>query len=811
MTATSGFTPADQRPTAARLPLASIGLKSDASADRAMECLQAARGLGLLPLLDEEERLWGALDATGLAQLETRLRDGASADDRWLRSVALPPPPAFDLTSALEDVGRALALDPHHPFEGWLAVTDLGAFRGVARVVDVLSATLASLRAAQHELVESREKLARARRNHGDFLISLGHDMRTPLSGVVGGLDLLQTTAMTHEQNDLVAAALTAAEVMVNLVGDVVDMSRMDAGEAVVGDDEIAPAELLESVMSSWRDRARSQNLAFDHHVEPDVPALVSGDRTRLHRVLATLVGNAVRASELGSVFVLTRARPFAGEPGLEWLVLDTGPPLGEGSTPPHRDDAPPPAVGRQRGGNGVGLSVVHRSVDLLGGVMAWDAGPEGGGAFSVHLPVRVLSPAPPRGLPDLAGRAILLVGDDRPDCREAERVLARGGARVIPARGALARDVRDGPPIGLVIVADGALPEDPRDWHWLAAAKRPIILLAHADTPRTRRRAHVNGIHFVLARPAGHAALLHLAATAIDRKGVATDASRSRPAANASLRDALRRRVGGQPILVIDDTAMNRTVLGRQLAKLGFEADLVADGQSGLELLARRDYGLVLLDLAMPGMDGFEFTTRRRADEAGTGRRVPIVAITAHALRDYVERGITLGMDDYLTKPVTLERLAETLRRWLPVVSDAPEPGVEGADAAEPAGEAIPAAGAIDLAALGDLVGEMDMIDAEELLTLYLRSIEPTLDELTDAVERQDRAAAARAAHAAAIASLNSGAHRLGHWLREIEAAAPFADWSHLAILAGTVAVEHEQVRRFVTGMRPDDPAARA
>ncbi|MFO0626388.1 MAG: response regulator [Polyangiales bacterium] len=515
--------------------------------------------------------------------------------------------------------------------------------------------------ARTRELREALDAAQAAERAKGFFLANMSHEIRTPLAAVIGMTELLRDTRLDAVQQDYVDIVNTAGQSLLDLVDDILDFSKAAEGKLVL---ERLPFDLrgtLEQVVDVIAGKAQEKGLELTLLLDPSLPERVEGDPSRLRQVLLNLLSNAVKFTERGEVTLRASAATLSDdECVVRFDVRDSG--IGidpaQGAmlfTPFTQADV---STTRKYGGTGLGLAISRQIALKMHGDIGFTSEPGVGSTFSVtaRFPLRARPSAPPAES-SVRGRSAVVVA---PSAATREALLVALGEVGVSAT--LAPDVpeallalRAAPPD--VLFVDHAVEAAP-----LLAAVNRARTAAVRLTPIAHKAVDPEVWHGAVAKPVKRAALARCMADALERRVAAREraAHPQAPAADKRFR-----------ILVADDNPVNRKLLSAMVSKLGYQVAVVPDGAQAVQAVRGDTYDLVLMDWQMPVMDGFEASQAIRELE-GARAQTPIVALTANAMPGDRERCLAAGMDDYLSKPIRQDALAETLARHLPRSSGA-------------------------------------------------------------------------------------------------------------------------------------------
>jgi signal transduction histidine kinase/FixJ family two-component response regulator len=503
------------------------------------------------------------------------------------------------------------------------------------------------------QVAYDEERLARAAANSAQldaenanqskstFLATVSHEIRTPMNGVLGMIDVLERTQLNAEQRDALSIVRYSASSLLRIIDDILDFSKIEAGKLDLECIELSTIELIEGAAETLAPQAAAKGIRLVAYVDPDAPDRVMGDPLRLQQIMFNLLGNALKFTEKGTVrLTLENARDIGGAGLLRIRVADTG----IGLTDEQRERLFQPFVQadstttRRFGGTGLGLSIVRRLAEAMQGDVSVDSTPGAGSTFSVTM--RLIESPPKPQPPLLQGLSLIVALGDDAEARAIARYLGDAGAATSIAVNA--------PFTGIQIGLDRYIP-------------------LHDGPPPNPALSSPAETAIGLPRPWRRDILVRAVARAAGRTAEVIEPSKPAETGPA--------RVGGR-VLVVDDNSVNRKILARQLEIAGASTDSAASGEEALDLWFKGDYDLVLADLQMPTMDGFELTRRIRAREhADRRRRIPILAVTASALKDEEQKTRAVGMDGLITKPVGIEQLRATLDIWLKDTRVVPAP----------------------------------------------------------------------------------------------------------------------------------------
>ena len=684
--------------------------------------------------------------------------------------------------------------------------------RGEVAYISTIARDISKQKRLETELSTTRDAALETAKLKSEFLANMSHEIRTPMNGIIGLAELLLSTTLDKEQKDYVKSVQSSGEILLTIVNDILDFSKIEAGKLHMETVSFDLRETIESILDLFAEPAHRKGIEIALLVQNSVPDALFGDPRRLRQIITNLVANALKFTDSGEIIIRVRTNEINSETKTSMLhfeVVDTGIGVAESAQEPLFDAFTQAdlSITRRYGGTGLGLAISKQLVEMMKGEIGVRSRVNEGATFwfTAQFETEDIDQFSETYSNELNGKRVLIVDDndsirstlmqqtkwlgmvsEEADSKEAAskmlKTAAKNGESFEIAVIDISMSGSDGIALANQINGDPTL------------RKTRILLMPSVDDHDLIKKAKNAGIDSYLFKPIkqtefyGH--LSDLANSERIENRVKDIIQQDPVVANTVNIESVQSKPTNEnapKILIAEDNLVNQKVISHQIEKLGYDAYLKSNGRQVLEALVNDNYDLILMDCQMPVMDGLQATEEIRKNETD-GQRIPIIAITAHAIEGDRERCLEAGMDDYVSKPTKQDELAQVIGRWIPKSKDTTHESLVVKDDEKSSDEAHH----IDerLTELADTCGEDVTL---ECIELFIVDIEESVGRLISAVEVSDMQKIDNEAHKLKGSTANMGARNMPQTCQELMLAARENRQNEIGSLLKTILVEYQ------------------
>jgi len=695
-------------------------------------------------------------------------------------------------------------------------------FTGIVRDITERKRAEVELRVSKTKAEEATKVAEEATKAKATFLATMSHEIRTPMGGVIGMVDLLQQSNMTDDQRQMIDTVGDSAHSLLTIINDILDFSKIEAGKLDLEEIPISIRDVVEGAGEALAVNAKNKNIGLSVFVDPNIPNALVGDQVRLRQILFNFGTNAIKFTEQGKVFLRADKIPSEdkGKATVRFQVIDEGIGIPEEAQKKlfqafSQVDA---STTRKFGGTGLGLTICQRLTEIMNGEIGVESVEGEGSTFSatVTFPVAEEHTFKSDGH-DLEGLNVLLAHKDDdmrgliPRYLEHWKATVTVTAEIDQIKPMTLDAAKDGSPFDIIYLGSGWTIDEQVDAVRSLQAEKTLSSTGYVVGCRDRVRAdrpEIDNTVYVDAGPLRRAAFIKGVAVAAGRASPEVEHDDSEITLDAGKAPTVEEAEAmGQLILLAEDNVTNQDVIRRQLTMLGYALEIANDGKEALDLLETRNFAILLTDCHMPNMDGFELTKTIRKSEKDKDARFPIIAVTASVMKEEVDQCFAAGMDDFIAKPMEMQKAKEMLHKWMPeaegVVVEASEEAAAEDTTDKPEAEegGDGGNGAIDPTALKSVFGDDDAT-FKEILNDFVEPATSNVGEIEASFADRSADGVAKAAHKLKSSARSVGANELADLCQILETAGKAENWDEIDKAAPRLPGTIEKVVKYMDNL---------